>query len=101
MHHAIDILVARRSKPLRRTELRVGVEIADFLQFIEAGKYRLDFPMIFPVVFNAFMLSVSGLDAEGMLDDKTVFESVPEEKSKTLFLIDLRRTEEEIYESVL
>jgi hypothetical protein len=100
VHHAVDVLIAWGSKTFRRAELRMRMEITNLLQFIEAGEYRLNFLMIFPVIHDTFVSPVRCLHTECMLNDKPILEPVSEKEAKTLLPVYLGGTQEKINECI-
>lgn len=100
MLHAAYVFPARDRKPLGRPELRMGVEVAYYLEFVEFLKDRLEFLMVFFVIDDALMFSAGGLETECMLNHKPVLKFISEQKAEALPLVDLGRAQKNIYKCI-
>lgn len=98
--HSVYILGTGKGQTLDRSKLGMGMEIANDLDAVQTGKNWVYLLMI-PVMGDyALWFSAGGLKTKGMLYDKPVFESIPQQEAEALFLIDLRRTQQQTDEGM-
>ncbi len=98
--HAADILRAWIWQSLHMPKLGVRVEVPDNLKPVEPRQDGLNLPMAPVMGDHALGPSGSSLKAEGMLDDKAVFELIAEKKAEAFALIYLGRAEQQVQKCV-
>ena len=87
MFHPRNVFLAWEGKTLRRPELRMGMEVPDYLELVELVDNGLDSLMVLFVDDHAFMPPVRRLETECMFDDKPVFQPVPQEIPEAFLLV--------------